>query len=134
MALTPENSKLRRVRRGLIASPESDSVSVHVPRPKEDDLLPSLRPLVEEFARSLGTSIGKFTARRIAEEVRQTNKQVGPAGRSRKLRAKVLCYYPGCRNVAAPRFRMFCAAEHKSLSKADKEKFRLQHAEATGAQ
>lgn len=36
----------------------------------------------------------------------------------------MLCYYPGCKNLAAPRFGMFCAALHKNLSKADKEKYR----------
>jgi hypothetical protein len=42
----------------------------------------------------------------------------------------VTCYYPGCKNLAAPRFGMFCAALHKKLPAADKEKYRKQHLRA----
>lgn len=58
-----------------------------------------------------------------ARSVRGVKSRRGP-------RSKQLCYYPGCKNIAAPRYGMFCVAEHKELSKADKEKYRAQHEKA----
>jgi hypothetical protein len=53
-----------------------------------------------------------------------------PAKRAKKdgRSGAKLCYFPGCKNGAAPRFSMFCAAEHKDLSKSEKNKYRAQHA------
>lgn len=34
------------------------------------------------------------------------------------------CYFPGCRNTAAPRFGMFCAARHKDLPAREKKSIR----------
>ena len=44
-----------------------------------------------------------------------------------------LCYYPGCKNVAAPRFGMFCASVHKNLPAAEKKKYREKHLAKTAS-
>lgn len=98
-----------------------------------------VNPIVEQFARRLGAQLERFITGRIEKELkgqRAPGARRG-AGRARRRRAKVLCYYPGCKNLAAPRFGMFCAALHKNLSKADKEKYRQERlaaeAKADGA-
>ncbi len=96
-----------------------------MPRPRKTDS--PYRELVEEFARTLATNLGAFVDARVGAAA----SLVGRA-RSRKRRAKVLCYYPKCKNLAAPRFGMFCAAEHKKLSKAEKERYRALHNKRAG--
>jgi hypothetical protein len=87
-----------------------------------------LRPLLAEFARSIAGEVERLTLERVREALSAAVSGVGhTAGRARTRRATVLCYFPGCRNVAAPRFGMFCAAEHKKLPAGDKEKYRKQH-------
>jgi hypothetical protein len=107
-----------------------------MPRPRKNDPSSQLAPIIEQFASRLAQTVEQFTISRIEQALRT---QVSPAGRGgrgrgagRARRAQVLCYYPGCKNVAAPRFGMFCAAEHKSLSKSDKEKYRAIHAKKSG--
>jgi hypothetical protein len=102
-----------------------------MPRPRKNDPSSLLTPIIEQFASRLASTVEQFTISRIEQAIRaQATSLRGRRGRGggRARRAQVLCYYPGCKNVAAPRFGMFCAAEHKSLSKADKEKYRASHA------
>jgi hypothetical protein len=108
-----------------------------MPRPANP--LTQVNPIVEQYARRLGAQLERFITGRIEKELkgqRAPGARRG-AGRTRRRRAKVLCYYPGCKNLAAPRFGMFCAALHKNLSKADKEKYRAERlaaeAKADGA-
>jgi len=85
----------------------------------------TIRLVVDEYARKLGGTLERFITGRIAKEAKRL--KPGRRGRRRARRAAARCYYPGCKNVAAPRFGMFCAALHKTLSKADKDKYRAQH-------
>jgi hypothetical protein len=85
-----------------------------------------LNPILAQFAASIAETIERFTAKRIEAAIAKQLDGLGSRGPSRQ-RAVAHCYYPGCRNIAAPRFGMFCAALHKSISKADKEKYRKQH-------
>jgi hypothetical protein len=101
-----------------------------MPRPRKNDPSSLLTPLIEQFAHQLATTVERFTLLRIERMVKEQGSSLArPTGRpaTQSDRARVLCYYPGCKNVAAPRFGMFCAALHKNLSKADKEKYREQH-------
>jgi hypothetical protein len=88
-----------------------------------------MEPIIADFAHRLATVIERFTVDRIQTEVR-ANGRSGIAARTKKGRrsGQKLCYYPGCKNIAAPRFGMFCAALHKGLPKAQKEKYRAAHA------
>lgn len=88
-----------------------------------------IRPLIERFvvqlARVLERRAARDLKRRVLDEVR------GPAAPGQRrpgppLRAPIRCYFPGCANVAAPRFGMFCAAAHKGLSAAAKARYRAQ--------
>jgi hypothetical protein len=100
-----------------------------MPRPRKNDSITVVGPLVEEFARRLGETLERFISGRVTREAAEALRdRTGRAGKaSRRKRARVTCYYPGCTNVAAPRFGMFCAALHKDLPRADKEKFRAAH-------
>jgi len=53
-----------------------------------------------------------------AHTKRRKLKREAPSSRGK------LCYYPRCRNLAAPRFGMFCAAKHKGLPDAAKARYR----------
>lgn len=101
-----------------------------MPRPRKNDSSTVVAPLVDEFARKLGETLERFITSRIdketADAIRRGRAARGSNGGRRK-RARVLCYFPGCKNVAAPRFGMFCAALHKDLARADKDKFRAAH-------
>jgi hypothetical protein len=102
-----------------------------MPRPRKNDPSALLNPIIEQFASRLAATVEQFTVARIEAAVRAQGSALrGRRGRAagRARRSQVLCYYPGCKNIAAPRFGMFCAAEHKSLSKAEKEKYRALHA------
>jgi hypothetical protein len=99
-----------------------------MPRPTKLDSL--LAPVIEQFAQQLAAVVERFTTDRVSAETKKTVKRAAPVGRvartGRLGRTAKRCYFPGCKNVAAPRFGMFCAVEHKRLSKADKEKYRAQ--------
>jgi hypothetical protein len=96
--------------------------------PRQKGLQSHLSPLVDELTQKLAAVIEKFTTERIAKELKGQRRGTVAARRAgRPRRARALCYFPGCKNTAAPRFGMFCAAEHKNLSKADKEKYRAKH-------
>jgi hypothetical protein len=101
-----------------------------MPRPRKNDPTFLINPVIQDFAHRLAALVERFTITRIEHAVRASGSAIA-ARRGRPLgsgrRAKILCYYPGCKNIAAPRFGMFCAAEHKGLAKAEKEKYRAQH-------
>jgi hypothetical protein len=102
-----------------------------MPRPRKNDPTSLIYPVVEDFAHRLASIVERFTVSRIEQAVRASGSSIQarrgrPAGGGGK-RGKILCYYPGCKNIAAPRFGMFCAALHKDLPKAEKEKYRAQH-------
>lgn len=109
-----------------------------MPRPRKNDPSSLLTPIIEQFVTRLAQTVEQFTVTRIEQAIRAQASAIrgrrgrGAGGRGR--RAQVLCYYPGCKNVAAPRFGMFCAAEHKSLPKGEKEKYRALHAKGTAKQ
>jgi hypothetical protein len=102
-----------------------------MPRPRKNDPTSIINPIIVDFAHKLAAVVERFTVGRIEAAVRASgNALQGRRGRAAgggRARGKTLCYYPGCKNVAAPRFGMFCAALHKDLSKADKEKYRAAH-------
>jgi hypothetical protein len=114
----------------------SDRFAYSPVMPRPANPLTQVNPIVEQFARRLGAQLERFITGRIEKELKgqRATGARRSAGRARRRRAKVLCYYPGCKNLAAPRFGMFCAALHKNLSKADKEKYRAERlaAEAKG--
>src|SRR5262245_964487 len=85
-------------------------------RPRKSDSV--INGIVEQYTRQLAGALSGFIASHTARAV--TGKRGRRLGRGRGRRGRVLCYYPGCKNLAAPRFGMFCAAEHKDLSKSDK--------------
>jgi hypothetical protein len=97
-----------------------------MPRPRKNDPSSLLNPILSQFAARIAQAVERFTITRVEnavlKEVRsfKGRKGSGPRG-------VVNCYFPGCRNVAAPRFGMFCAAEHKRLPKSEKDKYRAQH-------
>jgi hypothetical protein len=108
-----------------------------MPRPRKNDPTSLLNPIIEQFAMRIAQTVEQFTVSRIESAVKAQGgglrgRRGRPASAPRAKRAQVLCYYPGCKNVAAPRFGMFCAAEHKNLSKAEKEKYRALHAKSAG--
>lgn len=100
-----------------------------MPRPRKNDPGAVITAIVEQFAGRMGSVLERFITGRIERELKKERSRArGRGGRGRRRRrAKVLCYFPGCRNLAAPRFGMFCAALHKTLPKAEKEKYRAQH-------
>ncbi len=99
-----------------------------MPRPRKNDPTHLIQPILAEFARRLGAAIERQTAQRIEQELLATLRGHTGGGREKPQKASkrsaTLCYFPGCKNTAAPRFGMFCAALHKDLPKADKEKYR----------
>jgi hypothetical protein len=94
-------------------------------RSVEDELRPLVDRFVAQLARVLERHVTQDLRRRVLEEVRG---RVGDGGRrAGSSRPVIKCYFPGCQNVAAPRFGMFCAATHKGLSAAAKAKYRARH-------
>lgn len=108
-----------------------------MPRPRKNDPTSLINPIIADFAHRLAAVVERFTVGRIEAAVRASGNQLqgrrGRGGGGGRSRGKTLCYYPGCKNVAAPRFGMFCAALHKDLSKAEKEKYRAAHEGKNGA-
>jgi len=96
-----------------------------MPRPRKNDPTSLIRPILDDFARAIAATVEQMTLHRVRAVLEGGGKGVRAA--SGKKRARVLCYFPGCKNTAAPRFGMFCAAQHKSLSAADKKKYRAEH-------
>src|SRR6185503_3654842 len=105
-----------------------------MPRPRKHDPGAVISSIVDLFAERMGIVLERFITGRIDKELKKDKaRSRGRGGRGRRRRPRVACYYPGCKNVAAPRFGMFCAALHKGLSKAEKEKYRAQHLKAAAA-
>lgn len=98
-----------------------------MPRPRKNDASVVILPIVEQYAKRLGETLERFITKRIDRELEATRSRGGNGRRRRRKRPTVHCYYAGCKNIAAPRFGMFCAALHKGLSKAEKEKYRSRH-------
>ena len=99
-------------------------------RPRKNDPTALVDPIVEQFTRRLGETLERFISGRVSKEIARTEHDYARRtrrGRPRRRRSRVLCYYPGCKNVAAPRFGMFCAALHKGLPRGEKDKYRAQH-------
>jgi hypothetical protein len=92
-------------------------------RPRKNDPRPLIRPLIEEFAGALSAAVERATFERVLGAI-TGGVTTGQLLREPRRRAVALCYYPNCKNVAAPRFGMFCAALHKDLSRAEKERYR----------
>jgi hypothetical protein len=120
----------------LALRPKVLLLSGAMPRPRKNDPSSLINPLVADFAQRLAAVVERFTVGRIEAAVRASgNSLQGRRGRpvgSTRGRSKTLCYYPGCKNIAAPRFGMFCAALHKNLPKTEKEKYRAQHEKDAG--
>lgn len=95
-----------------------------MPRPRKNDPTPLIRPLLDDFARAIASAVEQLTLERVRTVLNGATRRGAGAG---KKRARITCYYPGCKNTAAPRFGMFCAAQHKTLPAADKKKYREQH-------
>ena len=98
-----------------------------MPRPRKNDPTALLRPILAEFARTLASAVERTTLDRVRDALAGAVSGMGRAGAPRSRRAPVTCYYPGCKNLAAPRFGMFCAALHKDIPKSEKEKYRAAH-------
>jgi hypothetical protein len=102
-----------------------------MPRPRKNDPTSLINPIIQDFAHRLASVVERFTVGRIEAAVRASGNALqgrrGRGGGGGRARGKTLCYYPGCKNVAAPRFGMFCAALHKDLPKAEKDKYRAAH-------
>jgi hypothetical protein len=96
-----------------------------MPRPRKNDPTPLIKPLLADFARAIAGAVERQTLDRVRTVLENAGRSGRPGG-LRPRREQVLCYVPGCKNLAAPRFGMFCAAEHKGLSAAEKEKYRKQ--------
>ncbi|MGZ3440787.1 MAG: hypothetical protein ACXVDD_14790 [Polyangia bacterium] len=102
-----------------------------MPRPRKNDPTSLINPIIVDFAHRLAAVVERFTVGRIEAAVRASGNALqgrrGRTGAGGRARGKTLCYYPGCKNVAAPRFGMFCAALHKDIPKSEKEKYRAAH-------
>jgi hypothetical protein len=83
-----------------------------------------LNPILSQFASRIAQAVERFTITRIEKAVREQSRSLMGRRASGGLRPTVRCYFPGCKNVAAPRFGMFCVALHKGLSKAEKDRYR----------
>ena len=95
-----------------------------MPKKQSNGVPPQLLDLVRDFGRELANAVESFTARRLKDVKPSRSPRIPRPGK--KKRSPALCYYPGCKNLAAPRFGMFCAAKHKNLSAAEKKKYRAQ--------
>ena len=108
-----------------------------MPRPRKNDPSSLINPIIQDFAHRLAAVVERFTVGRIEAAVKASGNALqgrrGRAAGATRTRGKTLCYYPGCKNVAAPRFGMFCAALHKDIPKTEKEKYRAMHDKSNGA-
>lgn len=85
-----------------------------------------LKPILTDFAETLSIAIERQTMQRVRKVLDTARSGRLKVTSLRAQRGRILCYYPGCKNLAAPRFGMFCAALHKTLPVADKKKHRAQ--------
>jgi hypothetical protein len=83
-----------------------------------------LHPILVQFSAELSSTVERFLEAQIVAAVRRA-----PAlKRGRRKRARILCYFPGCKNIAAPRHGMFCVATHKGLPRSKKLAIRQKRA------
>ncbi len=104
-----------------------------MPRPRKNDPTPILKPILLDFAREVAGAVEKLTLDRIRDVLDGSRAHVKAGAGKRGPRAQQLCYYPGCKNVAAPRYGMFCSTDHKDLPAAEKDKYRKAHNAAAPA-
>ena len=79
-----------------------------MPRPRKNDPSSLLNPILSQFAARIAQAVERFTINRVEKAVKEHARTLkGRRGRG-GLRPTVRCYYPGCKNVAAPRFGL-CA-------------------------
>jgi hypothetical protein len=104
-----------------------------MPRPRKNDPTPIVKPILLSFAREIAGAVEQMTLARVRAVLDggSQHAKIGRIGRGGGKRAQQHCYYPGCKNLAAPRYGMFCVAEHKNLSATEKERYRKQHAAGT---
>jgi hypothetical protein len=100
-----------------------------MPRPRKNDPSGILNPILSQFAARIALTVERFTIDRVEQAIREQARALKGRG-LRGVRPEARCYYPGCTNIAAPRFGMFCAARHKNLPKPEKEKYRALRAAA----
>jgi|GEM_PF-2149394 len=93
--------------------------------PRRANQVSQLSPLIHSFAQQIGHTLERFITDRVEKELNGSRRRAdAKPGRRGRKRAFVTCYFPGCQNVAAPRFGMFCAALHKDLPAAQKAEYR----------
>jgi hypothetical protein len=83
-----------------------------------------LESTVSDFAAQLVRACEAFVEKRVAGEIAATSAGTKAQRLRRPATKRKLSYYPGCKNVAAPRFGMFCAAVPKDLPKRQKNEIR----------
>ncbi len=99
-----------------------------VAMPRRVNQVSQLSPIIHSFAQQIGQTLERFITDRVEKELHGSRRRAGAkSGRRGRKRALVTCYVPGCENVAAPRFGMFCAALHKNLPAAQKAEYRALH-------
>jgi hypothetical protein len=98
--------------------------------PRTANTTTQLSSVIDSFAERIGQTLERFITGRVEKEL--SHNRPGGVGRrgGRRSRGITLCYFPGCKNVAAPRFGMFCAALHKNLPASQKAEYRAQHDKA----
>jgi hypothetical protein len=97
-----------------------------MPRSRKNDPLAMIAPIIDDFVSKLAGVMERFTSERVSTAPRKNGRRTRKAKDGARSRRVKRCYYPGCRNVAAPRFGMFCAAEHKGLPARDKARYRAE--------
>jgi hypothetical protein len=98
-----------------------------MPRPRKNDPSSLLNPILSQFAARIAQAVERFTIARIEKAVKEQSRAVKARRGRGGLRTPARCYFPGCKNIAAPRFGMFCVALHRNLSKTEKERYRAAH-------
>src|SRR5258708_36378823 len=108
-----------------------------MPSTRKNDPTSLINPIIVDFAHRLAAVVERFTVGRIEAAVRASGNALqgrrGRAGGAGRARGKTLCYYPGCKNVAAPPLGMVFAALHKDIPQAEKEQDRAPHKKNNGA-
>jgi hypothetical protein len=101
-----------------------------MPRPRKNDPSSLLNPILSQFAMRIAQAVERFTISRVESAVKAQSRATRGRRGAKGIRPRVNCYYPGCTNIAAPRFGMFCASKHKNLPKTEKERYRAAHLKA----
>lgn len=94
---------------------------------KQMKLDPKMTAIIGQLSREIGKACEDFARDRLAQVKSSINRPKPKQPRRAAARATQgakRCYFPGCKNIAAPRFGMFCAALHKNLPQRKKDKIR----------